>query len=149
MAGSDSQFPYARYIDDVWNAHNPDALVNYVATDARVHSIVNPGDITGAGLDYLKQRASSLFKAFPDAKFVIEEVIQQDDRLAARVTLEGTQQSDFAGIAATGKRVKVYDFAMYRITDGKISDIWSLIDKQIMRDQLQGLPGFSATSDRR
>jgi predicted ester cyclase len=34
--------------------------------------------------------------------------------------------------------MKVYDFAMYRIADGKITDIWSLIDMQAMCDQLQG-----------
>jgi len=31
-------------------------------------------------LDYLKARAASLLKAFPDVKFVIEEVVQQGDR---------------------------------------------------------------------
>ncbi len=136
MANSVQPFPYARYNQDVWSSHNPDALAEYFAPDARVHSMT-PGNVAGSGLDYLKARAQSLFTAFPDVKFVIEDVVQQDDRLAARVTLEGTQRSDFAGIPATGKRMKVYDFAMYRIADGKITDVWSLIDMQSMRDQLQ------------
>ncbi|TMH98104.1 MAG: ester cyclase [Betaproteobacteria bacterium] len=68
----------------------------------------------------------------------IEDVVERDDCLAARVTLEGTQRGEFAGIPATGKRMKVYDFAMYRIVDGKITDVWSLIDIQTLRDQLQG-----------
>ena len=105
---------------------------------------MTPGNVAGTGLDYLKARAASLLKAFPDVKFVIEDFIQQGDRLAARVTLEGTHRADFAGIPATGKRMKVYDFAMYRIVDGKITDIWSLIDMQAMRDQLKG--GSSASS---
>lgn len=137
MANSVPPFPYARYNQDVWDCHNPDALAQYVASDARVHSMT-PGNVAGTGLDYLKARAASLLKAFPDVKFVIEDFVQQGDRLAARVTLEGTHRADFAGIPATGKRMKVYDFAMYRIVDGKITDIWSLIDMQAMRDQLQG-----------
>ena len=137
MTNSVPPFPYARYNQDVWDSHNPDALAKYVASDARVHSMA-PGNVAGTGLDYLKTRAASLLKAFPDVKFVIEDFIQQGDRLAARVTLEGTHRGDFAGIPATGKRMKVYDFAMYRIVDGKITDIWSLIDMQAMRDQLQG-----------
>ena len=137
MANSVHPFPYARYTEEVWNSHNPDALAKYVASDARVHSMT-PGNVAGTGLDYLKTRAASLLKAFPDVKFVIEDFVQQGDRLAARVTLEGTHRADFAGIPATGKRMKVYDFAMYRIADGKITDIWSLIDMQAMRDQLQG-----------
>lgn len=139
MANGVHPFPYARYNQDVWNSHNPDALTEYFAPDARVHS-VTPGTVSGSGLDYLKTRARSLFDAFPDVKFVIEEVVQQDDRLAARVTLAGAHRAEFAGIPATGKRMKVYDFAMYRIAEGKITDVWSLIDMQALRDQLQGGP---------
>jgi steroid delta-isomerase-like uncharacterized protein len=142
MTKSVPQFPYAQYNQDVWNAHSPDDLARYVAPDARVHSMT-PGNVAGSGLEYLKARARSLFNAFPDIEFRIEDVVQQEDRVAARVTLEGTHRGEFAGVQATGKRMKVYDFAMYRIADGKITDIWSLIDMQAMRDQLQG--GASAS----
>ena len=135
-------FSYARYTEEVWNSHNPDALDKYFAPDARVHSMT-PGSIAGTGLDYLKERAQSLMNAFPDIHFVIENVVEQGDILAARVTLEGTQRADFAGVPATGKRMKVYDFATYRIVEGKITDVWSLIDMQAMRTQLQS--GDSST----
>lgn len=135
MAHSVHPFPYARYTEEVWNSHNPDALAAYFAPDARIHSMT-PGSVAGTGLDYLKGRAQSLLKAFPDIHFVIEDVVEQDDRLAARVTLEGTHRGEFAGIPATGKRMKVYDFAMYRLVEGKITDVWSLIDMQALRDQL-------------
>jgi steroid delta-isomerase-like uncharacterized protein len=137
MAKSVHPFPYARYTEEVWNSHNPDALAMYFAADARVHSMT-PGSVAGTGLDYLKGRAQALMKAFPDVHFVIEEVVEREDFLAARVTLEGTQRGDFAGIPATGRRMKVYDFAMYRIVDGKITDVWSLIDMHALREQLQG-----------
>lgn len=140
MAQTAPPFPYDCYNKDVWDSHNPNALAHYVAPDARVHSMT-PGKVAGSGLEYLKARAESLLKAFPDVKFVIEEVVQQGDRLAARVTLEGTHRADFAGMPATEKRMKVYDFAMYRIANGKITDIWSLIDMQAMRDQLQAGSG--------
>ena len=97
MANTVPPFPYARYNQDVWNAHNPDALAEYFTPDARVHSMT-PGSVAGAGLEYLKTRARSLFTAFPDVKFVVEGVVQQDDTVAARVTLEGTQRAEFAGI---------------------------------------------------
>ena len=135
-------FSYSRYTEEVWNSHNPDALDKYFAPDARVHSMT-PGSIAGTGLDYLKERAQSLMNAFPDIHFVIENVVEQGDILAARVTLEGTQRADFAGVPATGKRMKVYDFATYRIVEGKITDVWSLIDMQAMRTQLQS--GASST----
>jgi steroid delta-isomerase-like uncharacterized protein len=136
MANSVQPFPYGRYVEEVWNSHNPDALAAYFAPDARDHSLTPGGIDSGAGLDYLKERAQLLFNAFPDVHFIVEDVVQQDDRLAARVTLEGTHRGDFAGIPATGKRMKVYDFAMYRIAEGKFTDVWSLVDMQRLRDQL-------------
>ena len=129
-------FSYARYTEEVWNSHNPDALAKYFAPDARVHSMT-PGSVAGSGLGYLKERAQSLMNAFPDIHFVVEDVLEQGDVLAARVTLEGTHRADFAGVPATGKRMKVYDFAMYRIVEGKIADVWSLIDINTMRAQLR------------
>ena len=144
MAKSVHPFPYARYTEDVWNSHNPDALAMYFAHDARVHSMT-PGVVAGTGLDYLKGRAQSLFNAFPDVHFEIEDIVQREDLLAARVTLEGTQRGEFAGIPVTGKRMRVYDFAMYRIVGGKITDVWSLIDMHGLRDQLEtsGSPSSS------
>lgn len=138
MANSVPPFPFARYVEEVWNSHNPEALAAYFAPDAKDHSLTPGGPDSGAGLDYLKARAQALFNAFPDVLFVVEEVVQQDDRLAVRVTLEGTHRGDFAGIPATGKRMKVYDFATYRIVDGKITEVWSLVDMQRLRDQLRG-----------
>jgi steroid delta-isomerase-like uncharacterized protein len=135
-------FSYASYTEEVWNSHNPEALAKYFAADAKVHSMT-PGSVAGTGLAYLKERAQSLLNAFPDIRFLIEEVVVQGDILAARVTLEGTQRADFAGVPATGKRMKVYDFAMYRIVEGKITDVWSLIDMQAMRTQLHS--GASST----
>ncbi len=128
-------FPYLRYVDDVWNAHHPEALADYFAPSVRVHSLT-PGIEPGTGLEYLKLLAQSLFDAFPDVFFIVEDVIQQEDRLAARLTLEGTQKGEFAGIPATGKRMKVYDFAMYRIRGGKFTDVWSLVDMFGLREQL-------------
>jgi hypothetical protein len=96
MRSSSNPFPYARYNEDVWNSHNPDALGEYFAPDARVHSMT-PGNVAGAGLDYLKGRAQSLFNAFPDVKFVIEAVVQQDDRLAARVTSRARIKANLQG----------------------------------------------------
>ena len=144
MADSVHPFPYDRYTEEVWNSHNPEALAQFFAADARVHSMT-PGVVAGTGLDYLKGRAQSLFNAFPDVHFEIEDIVQREDLLAARVTLEGTQRGEFAGIRVTGKRMKVYDFAMYRIVGGKITDVWSLIDMHGLRDQLEtsGSPSSS------
>ena len=71
-------FSYASYTEEVWNSHNPEALAKYFAADAKVHSMT-PGSVAGTGLAYLKERAQSLLNAFPDIRFLIEEVVVQGD----------------------------------------------------------------------
>jgi predicted ester cyclase len=123
MNEPEGAFPYKTYVDEVWNAHNASALAKYFTPDVRVHSLT-PGIGPGVGLAYLQALAQSLFDAFPDVHFRVEGVVQQGSNLAARLTLEGTQRKDFAGIPGTGRRMKVYDFAMYRIRNGKFSDVY-------------------------
>lgn len=137
MDRGEGRFPYHRYVEEVWNQHDPSALAEYFAPDVRVHSL-SPGIDPGIGLEYLMGLAKSLFDAFPDVRFVVEDVVQAGSRLAARLTLEGTHQQDFAGIPRTGKRMKIYDFAMYRIDGDKFTDVWSLVDIRGLRDQLLG-----------
>src|SRR5688500_10100679 len=42
--------------------------------------------------------------AFPDFSFNIEDMIAEGDRVAARVTAQGTQRGEFMGVPASGKR---------------------------------------------
>jgi hypothetical protein len=69
MVNRAQPFSYARYIEEVWNSHNSDALAAYFAPDTRDHSL-DPGGIdSGAGLDYLKEPAQLLFKRLPRCTF--------------------------------------------------------------------------------
>ncbi len=50
----------------------------------------------------------------------VEDMIADDDRVAARVAMRGTHHGEFQGIAPTGKRVQVRAIDMFRIADDKI-----------------------------
>jgi steroid delta-isomerase-like uncharacterized protein len=128
-------FDYRKYIDAVYNAHNPDAVEQFFTSDVVVHSVA-PDVEGGKGTEYLKELARTLITAFPDVKLTVDEVVQDGDRLAARVTVEGTHQGEFAGIKPTGRTIKVANFAIYRIKDGKIAEMWSLVDTTQRRVQL-------------
>jgi steroid delta-isomerase-like uncharacterized protein len=130
-----AEFDYRKYIDAVYNAHNPDAVDQFFTPNVIVHSVA-PDVESGQGTDYLKDLARTLITAFPDVKLTVEEVVQEGDKLAARVTVEGTHKGEFAGIKPTGRTIKVANFAVYRIKDGKIAEMWSLVDTTQLRVQL-------------
>lgn len=76
------------------------------------------------------------WKAFPDTKHVIHEVIAEGDTVVARVTCEGTQRGDFEGLPASGKPVKYAGVHLVKFANGKIQEWWVLDDNLGMMLQL-------------
>ncbi len=75
-------------------------------------------------LDTFKRFAAEVRTAFTDVHTTVEDMIAEGDKVAARVTMRGTHQGEFEGIAPTGKRVKVSTIDIFRFADGKIVEHW-------------------------
>jgi predicted ester cyclase len=58
----------------------------------------------------------------------VEDLVAEGDRVTARVTMRGTHQGVFQGLAPTGKQVEVRAMDMFRISDGKIVEHWCHAD---------------------
>jgi len=76
------------------------------------------------GLEANKAFSEDLFQGFPDIKSTIETVVAEEDTVIIRSTLEGKQTGPFLEMPITGKKVKMNDFTMYKIKDGKIREMW-------------------------
>jgi predicted ester cyclase len=76
------------------------------------------------GLEANKTFSKDLFKGFPKIESKIENVVAEGDTVIYRSTLEGKQTGAFLGMPATGKKVKMNDFTMVKIKDGKIYEMW-------------------------
>jgi len=76
------------------------------------------------------------WKAFPDTKHVINEVVAEGDIVVARVTCEGSQRGEFEGMPATGKQVKYAGVHIIKFLDGKIQEWWCMDDNLGMMQQL-------------
>jgi predicted ester cyclase len=76
------------------------------------------------GLAANKTFSKDLFQGFPKIESKIENVVAEGDTVIYRSTLEGKQTGAFLGMPATGKNVKMNDFTMVKIKDGKILEMW-------------------------
>ncbi|MEO1762386.1 MAG: ester cyclase [Cyanobacteria bacterium J06629_18] len=76
------------------------------------------------GLEANKKFNLTLFEGFPDIKQQIEDVIAEDDKVVYRTTIKGTNTGEFLGTPATNKAVKVNDFTLLKIVEGKITEWW-------------------------
>jgi predicted ester cyclase len=113
-----------RYAQEGWGTQSNWEAVwdELVASDVVLHFNSFPEPIVG--LDANKEFSKGLFEGFPAIKNTIEDVVAEGDLVIIRSTLEGKQTGPFLGMAATDKRVKMNDFTLYKIRDGKISEMW-------------------------
>jgi predicted ester cyclase len=76
------------------------------------------------GLVANKEFNKSLFQGFPDIHQKIEDAIVEGDQVVYRTTIEGTNTGTFLGTPPTGKSIKVNDFTLLRLDNGRIVEMW-------------------------
>jgi len=81
-----------------------------------------------------------LRQAFPDARFTIEDILAEGDKLADRYTISGTHARPFLGIPATGRQIHLAGISIVRISGGKIAERWAVTDQLGLLRQLGALP---------
>jgi steroid delta-isomerase-like uncharacterized protein len=97
---------------------------------------------TSGDLNYERygQYVATLFTAFPDFNFAIEDMIAAEDKVVARYTSTGTHKKPFMGIPATGKSFKINGIGIARFAGGKAVEGWGLQDTFGMMQQLGVIP---------
>ena len=78
--------------------------------------------------------------AFPDRRFVVEDMIAEGDKVSARFTMRGTHKGEFRGIAPTGKEVIMTGIDIIRLTEGKMVEDRVEVDQLGMMRQLGVVP---------
>ena len=128
-----------RRVYDAFNSGGVDLLDEAVAADFEDH---DPMPNQTPGLVGLKQAVGLFRAAFPDGEMTVEEILADNDKVIARVTLRGTQTGEFFGQPATGRVVIAEGIDVYRISDGKISEGWSRFAPPAFASDARGLhPG--------
>ena len=74
--------------------------------------------------------------AFPDRRFVVEEMIAEGDKVSARFTMRGTHKGELRGFAPTGREVTMTGIDMIRLSEGKMVEDWVEVDQLGMMQQL-------------
>ena len=116
---------------------NLDILDEVCAPDYVMHVAGNPEPLTRDGH---KQLSRAVYAAFPDIRHDIEDLIAVDDRVVARLTFPGTHKGEWQGIAPTDKHVTFDGVVIARVTEGKIVELWLLVDQLGLMQQLGAAP---------
>lgn len=104
-----------------------------------VHDPVTHNDRT-LGLtefqDLLRRDAAEI----PDLHYAIERLVTDDEQVACRIRFDCTPAAEFRGIPPTGRAISFVEHVFYRYADGKIAEMWSLIDMDAIREQSRSGP---------
>ena len=106
-----------RRYQEALNANDLDALGDVVAADIRMPDIL-PG--FPQGIEGAKQIQQVTLAGAPDFHTTIEDLIAEGDRVAARITMTGTQTGEFFGVPPSGRPFKITGMYIARIANGKI-----------------------------
>jgi predicted ester cyclase len=107
------------------------------APDLIFHAPV-PGDLSG--VQALKQVWTVLLRAFPDIHVAVEDVVAQGDKVVYRNKVTGTHQGEYRGVAPTGRSVAYDEIFIVRFADGRIAEIWGVVDVFAQLKQLGLVP---------
>jgi predicted ester cyclase len=108
---------YRRYVHAlvIKDGEAPDrALDQVLAADFIAHEL--PGGLVD-GHSALKAFRRQVHVGFPDQTLTIEDLIAENDRVAARLTTVGTHRGEFRGIPATGRRITADVFDIVRVAE--------------------------------
>ncbi|RXF74953.1 ester cyclase [Hansschlegelia zhihuaiae] len=130
MTGSELEERYRRYI-----ARLNDRRVHELEDFVHDEVVYNGERLTRAGYQDLIAEAVA---AIPDLWFDIRLLVASGDRVACRLLFECTPQRTFLGLEPSGKRVSFCEHVFYEFRDGRIAEVWSLIDRSALAAQLAG-----------
>ena len=110
------------FLQDVINEHHGDHAARYLNPDMQwsggtVGTVTGRADVAGL--------FASVVAAFADAHITIDDIFGQGDQVVVRVVVSGTQQGAILGIPASGRHVQWDGVDVYRLSHGKISNIWA------------------------
>jgi steroid delta-isomerase-like uncharacterized protein len=88
------------------------------------------------GPEGFKELLNQFLNGFPDLNLTVERAVAEDDIVATRGTWTGTQQGEFMGVPATGKKVQVGYMDMWRMENGKCIENWVQMDIAGLMQQL-------------
>src|SRR5947207_12425136 len=118
---------------EIYNSNNLEALSEVVSNDLLTPKIM-PGIPTG--IEGAKAAHRIMLAGFPDYQTIIDDLFAEGDKVAARITMTGTQTGSFMGIPPAGKHVSFTGMYIARIADGKIVEHWGEEDGVSLLQQL-------------
>ena len=123
-----------RWFEEVWNKGRAEVIDEMFASHGRAHGLGDDDAVIGP--TEFKKFHAQFRGAFPDMVVVVEDLVAEGDKVAARCSVRGKHTGDALGIAATHTPVGFTGMTIVRIENGQIVEAWNNFDFMSMNKQL-------------
>jgi predicted ester cyclase len=115
------------------DAGDLDEFGQYLHNDVVVHA---PAGLSTVGIDAERESWRKAKSAIPDIRHEFIDVLVREGTVAARTVVTGTMSGSYGGLSSQGRSFTV-DQAVFAYTrDGKITELWEVVDTAVLREQL-------------
>src|SRR5918994_3171333 len=136
MSEEENKAIFRRYIEEIANQGNLE-----VADEIFDHYIAHQpdGSMLERGPEDVKRFQREWRSAFPDIRISIEDQIADGDKVVARITIRGTYQREFRGMAPTGRKIELKGVTIFRFSpERKVVESWDSYDQlSLMRQSIE------------
>jgi steroid delta-isomerase-like uncharacterized protein len=122
-----------RYYSELWNAWSAPALEELISPDIVFHGSIGTAV---KGIAEFRRYVNRIRSALPDFHNHIEELIAEDNKVAARLTYTGTHRGELFGFPGKGTRIAYQGLAIFEFRDAKIVQGYVLGDTETLKRQL-------------
>ena len=109
-----------QYFEHLWNRGDLTAVPRLCAEEVTGH--VNGATIHGH--ETLRQRVAALHAVYAAPTFAIDDLIADRDRVLARWSFRAVQTGPAHGRPATGRAITITGMNLFRISAGRIAELW-------------------------
>jgi steroid delta-isomerase-like uncharacterized protein len=118
-----------------WNKCDINAFEEFFSEDLMVYL-----ESEDKNSNEYKAMCQGVMVGFPDMYVSIDNLIAEADLVTKVWTTNSTHKGEFMGIPPTGNKVSVKGMEVFRIKDGKIVEMWWVMDNLGLLQQIGAIP---------
>lgn len=137
MSAEENKTVVRRLFEEVVNGADLDVIDELATEDIVTHTPV-PG--ISPDREGFRQFLGAYLSAFPKQHTEVDDVISEGALVAVRHTHHVTHGGELMGMPPSGKEATVAGIEIFRLSDGKISEMWHHDDMLGLMQQLGAVP---------
>ena len=138
MSPAENKAIISRFYEELWNKRILSVADELFADHCITHQLRSGAEPVSVhrGPETIKHHINDWLRGFPDLRFVVEEMIAEEDRVVSRSILRGSHTGIWLGIPPTGKQVEIRMLVTHRIEHAKFAEDWVLVEALGLFQQL-------------